>query len=127
MFEVSVTADFSAAHALQGYDGKCANVHGHNFVVEAFVKAGATGSDGITVDFLELKTILRETVSELDHKLLNEVPPFDQVNPTSENIARWIFSVIEERLESDNATLSAVKVAESPDCSVIYTKDEPCA
>ena len=127
MFELCVKAEFSAAHALQGYEGKCANVHGHNFAVEVSVKAGATGSDGITVDFLELKTILRETVAELDHKYLNEVPPFDQVNPTSENIARWIFSVIEDRLGSDNAMLSAVKVAESPDCSVTYTKDGPCA
>ena len=89
-------ADFSAAHALRHYQGKCEAVHGHNFAVEAVVEGGQLTADtGILADFTELKAELRKVLDDLDHRDLNSHPAFIEVNPSSENIAAYIYRALQ--------------------------------
>ncbi len=100
MYEISVERTFAAAHALRGYKGKCERVHGHNYRVRVTLAGERLNTAGLLVDFVDLKRILRETVDSLDHEFLNEVPPFDELNPTAENMARYFHDEIWERLEN---------------------------
>jgi len=120
MYELTVKSEFSAAHALRGYDGNCANVHGHNWSVELNVRAETLTPVGLAVDFRKLKSILRETLAELDHRNLNEIPPFDELSPSSENVAKWLFERMAPAVERLGGRLAAVRVAENDDCSVSY-------
>jgi len=92
MYEIKVIDEFSGAHRLRGYKGKCESVHGHNWRVEACVYAKALDSSGMVMDFKELKKMLGRILVSLDHKDLNKIPYFRKLNPTSENIARFIHS-----------------------------------
>lgn len=118
MYEVSVQEHFDAAHYLRGYQGKCERLHGHRF--EVTVKVGAAGVDeiGLAYDFIELKRHLRQILERFDHACLNDVPPFDRINPSSENIAATIYSDIRERLVG--VSISSVEVCESPGACVTY-------
>jgi len=91
MYEIEITTNFSAAHRLRDYNGKCERLHGHNWKVE--VVAGAMELDplGMVMDFRRLKEKVDRVLEALDHQVLNEVPPFTEVNPTAENIARHVF------------------------------------
>ena len=123
MYEISVVTDFSAAHSLRGYDGKCANVHGHNWRVRVTVRAGETGADGIAIDFRDLKRLTNEVLARLDHTHINEVEPFDRINPTSENIARWLSEQLEPRLTPSHVRLVRVDVQENDTSRVSYFPD----
>ena len=123
MFEVSVREDFSAAHRLRGYPGKCENVHGHNWVVEAFVRCERLDDTGITVDFKEIKEALRSVLAAFDHKDLNQLEPFDKDNPSSENIARYVYRKLSESLNSPAITVSKVSVCETPDACATYWEE----
>jgi len=120
MYELTVEETFSAAHALRGYAGNCANLHGHNWTVELVVRAERLAPTGLAVDFRDMKSVLRETLNGLDHTNLNEVPPFDEISPSSENIARWLFERLSPAIEQFGGRLARVRVAESDDCSVSY-------
>jgi 6-pyruvoyltetrahydropterin/6-carboxytetrahydropterin synthase len=89
MFEVAVEHTFAAAHALRGYRGKCENLHGHNYRVQVVIEGERLNSIGLLYDFKDLKRILREISDRLDHFNLNELPPFEAVNPSAENLARY--------------------------------------
>lgn len=102
MFEIGVEASFSAAHALRDYPGKCANVHGHNFRVQAIVRGEQLSEAGLLVDFSDLKRILRAICEELDHQFLNELEPFLHINPSSEVIARYIYQQMQDRLAQES-------------------------
>ena len=91
MFRLQIEDSFAAAHQLRGYRGKCENLHGHNWRVRILVSVERLDGIGMLVDFGELKTILRRGLASLDHAFLNETPPFEKVNPTSENLARICF------------------------------------
>jgi 6-pyruvoyltetrahydropterin/6-carboxytetrahydropterin synthase len=91
MYTIRVSASFSAAHHLRDYGGKCENPHGHNWRVTACLGGEELDSTGMLFDFGDLKTLLREAIAELDHRDLNTHPYFANVNPTAENIARWIY------------------------------------
>lgn len=121
-YEIRVRSRFSAAHFLRDYRGPCARVHGHGFEVEVAVGGNELGPDQLLMDFHELKEMLERVLDGLDHRFLNEVPPFDRISPTSENIARWVFERMEELMVSAgrNARLLWVGVAESPDTKVVY-------
>src|SRR5690242_21140827 len=84
MFEISVEETFSAGHALRGYKGKCENPHGHNYRVRVNVEGEQLDKIGLLLDFVHLKRILRELIGEVDHKFLNDQPPFDTINPSAE-------------------------------------------
>src|SRR5277367_5050595 len=111
MFEVCVEHTFAAAHALRDYYGKCENLHGHNYRVQVTVRGAELDHAGILVDFSLLKRLLREVTGRLDHQNLNDLPPFDAVNPSAENIARYVYDEIRGRLQPKNAAeLDEVKV-----------------
>ncbi len=88
MYELMVEERFASAHQLRGYKGKCEQMHGHNFKVQVFVSADMLNKIDLAIDFHDLRAMVRETVSNLDHALLNEVFPFTEINPSSENIAK---------------------------------------
>jgi len=91
MFEISVEETFAAGHALRGYRGKCENVHGHNYKVRVTVRGPELGSIGLLFDFKDLKDAIHSTIRKLDHQFLNEVAPFDELNPSAENLAKYFF------------------------------------
>ena len=121
MYTLSVEGHFDAAHALRGYKGKCEKMHGHRFRV--VVKAAASQLDeiGLAYDFTELKGKLNIILERFDHCFINEVPPFDEINPSSENIARTTYEELKTELEEAPAELVAVEVWESPTTGVSYS------
>jgi len=121
MYQVSIEQHFDAAHFLRGYQGKCEALHGHRF--RAVVKIEASGIDkvGMAYDFAELKGHLRDILSRLDHTCLNDVPPFDRINPSSENIASTIYNELLPRLTGSPASISCIEVWESPQSRIVYT------
>jgi 6-pyruvoyltetrahydropterin/6-carboxytetrahydropterin synthase len=91
MFEVNVDETFSAGHALRGYKGKCENPHGHNYKVRVTVQGPELDSIGLLFDFVHLKQILHAIIDTMDHKYLNDQAPFDYINPSAENIAKYFY------------------------------------
>lgn len=118
MFEVSVEYHFDAAHYLRGYQGKCEHVHGHRFRVIAAVHANELDSLGMAYDFTELKRHLQDVVAKFDHICLNDLPVFNESNPSSENIATAVFQELKPRL--GKLSLAWVEVWESPESHVRY-------
>ncbi|MCS6954219.1 MAG: 6-carboxytetrahydropterin synthase QueD [Bryobacterales bacterium] len=110
MFEISVEESFAAAHALRGYRGKCENLHGHNYKVQVTLQGEALDRTGLLVDFAEVKKILHDIIERLDHRNLNEIAPFDRVNPSAENIARYFYEELSRRL-AETAREVPVRVA----------------
>lgn len=121
MFELSVRKEFSAAHHLRDYRGKCEALHGHNWKVEAFVAAAKLNKTGIVADFRDIKGFLGEVLEELDHTYLNELSYFKKYNPTSENIAKYIFDKLETRALKLKVRLLKVTVWESDNAHASYT------
>lgn len=114
MFEVSVEETFAAGHALRGYRGKCENVHGHNYRVRITLEGEQLDNVGLLSDFVRIKQALRAVIEQLDHKFLNDFPPFDTVNPSAENIAKYFYEQAAPRLSGENgARIAAVTVWET--------------
>ena len=113
-YEVIVKGYFDAAHFLRGYPGKCERIHGHRYEAIVSVKAEELSEIGIAYDFSVLRRRLNEVIDKLDHTLLNDTPPFDRINPSAENIARFIYQ------ELDEPRASSVQVWESPQSGTTY-------
>jgi 6-pyruvoyltetrahydropterin/6-carboxytetrahydropterin synthase len=94
MFVLKIVTDFGAAHSLRDYPGDCARLHGHNWGVEVSVEAQELDASGIAIDFREIKKQTKAIVKRLDHQYLNEIPPFDILNPTAENIAKYFYQAV---------------------------------
>jgi 6-pyruvoyltetrahydropterin/6-carboxytetrahydropterin synthase len=122
-FEIYVQTHFSAAHSLKGYPGDCVRVHGHNWLVEAFVKCKELDAVGIGIDFKEVKEALKEVLRGLDHFNLNDLPAFKEVNPTSENIAKFVYRELSGKLNSNSVQVSRVKVSETPGAGATYWEE----
>jgi 6-pyruvoyltetrahydropterin/6-carboxytetrahydropterin synthase len=120
MFELTVETTFSAAHQLKGYMGKCERLHGHNWKVQVHVIAEKLNEIDIAMDFHDLKRLTNEVVSTLDHTILNEIFPFTEKNPSSENIAKWVYDSLRKKIPEQTIQLSAVTVWESEDASATY-------
>ncbi|HXU50088.1 MAG TPA: 6-carboxytetrahydropterin synthase QueD [Candidatus Binatia bacterium] len=122
MFEVSVDATFAAAHRLRGYQGKCEQLHGHNYRVRLVVAGEQLDEVGLLQDFTALKRVLRGVVDKLDHQYLNELPPFDKMNPSAENLARFIHDETAKQLAGQlgEASLAGVTVWETETASATY-------
>ena len=120
MYTISVEQHFDAAHALRGYKGKCEALHGHRYRVVVKVKAYKLDDIGLAYDFIELKGKLKAILDRFDHSLLNDVPPFDKINPSSENIASTIYNEMKSELKDLPVTLDSVEVWESPESGVEY-------
>ena len=123
MYQISVEQHFDAAHFLRGYQGKCEALHGHRFRVVGRIKSPAVNDIGIAYDFMELKQHLADVISRFDHTCLNDVPPFDQINPSSENIAATIYKELQPRLAGAEVSIVSVEVWESPESGVSYSPD----
>lgn len=123
VFEVYVKTHFSAAHRLNGYPGDCARVHGHNWIIEVFVKCSELDRLGIALDFRDIKSAVKAVVSELDHSDLNDLPVFVNENPTSENIARYLYGQLSVRLNTPKNRVSKVKVSETPGAGAFYWEE----
>ena len=100
MFQVSVEETFSAGHALRGYKGKCENPHGHNYRVRVTLEGPQLDSIGLLYDFTHVKRTLREVIGALDHRFLNDLVPFDTINPSAENLAKYFYDETNTRLRS---------------------------
>jgi len=120
MFELMVETTFSAAHQLKGYRGKCERLHGHNWKVQVHVIAEKLNEIDIAIDFHEMKSLTNEVVSALDHSVLNEIFPFTEKNPSSENIAKWVYDSLSKKIQNETIQLSAVTVWESENTSATY-------
>jgi 6-pyruvoyltetrahydropterin/6-carboxytetrahydropterin synthase len=100
MFEVTVEETFAAGHALRGYRGKCENPHGHNYRVRVRLAGKELDRIGLLYDFKDLKGIMNEVIERLDHQYLNDVEPFQQLNPSAENLAKYFFDVANQKLRA---------------------------
>ena len=120
LFEVKVISSFAAAHNLKDFRGKCENLHGHNWKVEVVLRGESLESNGILVDFGEVKAATREALEEVDHKYLNELLFFSQNNPTSENVARFLFEKLSVKLNTGSRRLLSVSAWESADACATY-------
>ena len=122
MYQISVEGHFDAAHYLRDYGGKCENLHGHRFKVVVSLEAKKLDKIGLAYDFTELKRHLGEVLARFDHTSVNDVPPFDKINPSSENIAAEIYKQLKDRFPAE-VVLSSVEVWESPESRVFYSPD----
>jgi 6-pyruvoyltetrahydropterin/6-carboxytetrahydropterin synthase len=121
MYEVMIEEEFSAAHALRGYRGKCENLHGHNWKVEVYVRGEELDHVGMLVDFRELKTATRRVMEYLDHRNLNELKPFDiEMNPSSEHLAGFILHKVAEQISDARVRVYKVRVWETPSTCATY-------
>lgn len=123
MYQISVKQHFDAAHFLRGYRGKCEALHGHRFEVIVKVKSSTVNDIGIAYDFVELKQHLAKILSRFDHACLNDVSPFDKINPSSENIAATIYHELQPGLTGTPVSIACVEVWESPESGVSYSPD----
>ena len=123
IYEVYVKTHFSAAHALRGYPGDCARTHGHNWIIEVYVKCKELDEIGIGVDFRDIKTAVKDVLKGLDHFDLNELQAFKEVNPTSENIAKYLYREIGKVLNTAVLQVSKVKVCETPGAGAFYWEE----
>jgi 6-pyruvoyltetrahydropterin/6-carboxytetrahydropterin synthase len=123
MFLISVEQHFDAAHFLRGYQGKCESLHGHQFRVVVKIRASQVNDIGISYDFALLKRHLADILSRFDHTCLNDVPPFTEINPSSENIAVFVCDEIQPLLAEAPVAIAAVEVWESPQSGISYNPD----
>ncbi|HIJ21310.1 MAG: 6-carboxytetrahydropterin synthase QueD [Gammaproteobacteria bacterium] len=119
-FTLRTISDFAAAHSLREYPGDCQRLHGHNWKVEVEISASELDALGMVVDFKEIKKVTREATDRLDHRYLNELEPFNQINPTAENIARTLYQQISAGLNSERVHVDAVTVWETERASARY-------
>jgi 6-pyruvoyltetrahydropterin/6-carboxytetrahydropterin synthase len=119
MYKLSVESHFDAAHSLRGYQGKCENIHGHRYKVMIRLSAGKLNDIGLAYDFTGLKKELNEVLARYDHQCLNEVAPFDKINPSAENIAKTVYEALEPVLRG--VQFESVTVWESPDAAAEYS------
>lgn len=119
-FELKIRTDFAAAHQLRGYAGDCARLHGHNWRVELYVECSELDDLGMGIDYKIMKRELKAALAGWDHYNLNDVPPFDAINPTSENVARVLYEEMSRRLDDDRLRVSRIVIGETCTASVTY-------
>jgi len=124
MYELMINARFSAAHNLRNYGGKCERLHGHNWKVEVFVRADTLGKDGMVLDFRILREETDKVLEALDHQYLNDLSHFQEEEPSSENIARYIYEALEERLPPHHLRPHKVTAWESEGAGASYLGGE---
>jgi 6-pyruvoyltetrahydropterin/6-carboxytetrahydropterin synthase len=123
-FEVMIERNFSSAHQLRGYKGKCENLHGHNYKIEIYARGSELDNIGLLVDFGELKIAADEVVQYLDHRNINELAPFDEeLNPSAENLARYILERVASRVGDERVQVYKVRCFETPTSIATYQLD----
>ena len=121
--EVYIKTHFSAAHSLEGYPGDCARIHGHNWIIEVFVRCKELNEIGIGIDFRDIKKGVKDVLRNLDHFNLNDLPAFKGMNPTSENIAKFLYKELSRKLNLEHVKISKVKVSETPGAGAFYWEE----
>jgi len=121
MFEVTVEQTFAAGHALRNYRGACENVHGHNYRVRVTVEGEQLDATGLLVDFLDINQLISGAVGYLDHRFINDLPPFDEINPSAENMAKYFYDRLSAGLKNEAPVrISEVRVWETDTTSAVY-------
>ena len=121
MYELRIVTQMAAAHQLREFSGKCEKLHGHNWKIEIYVTGGELGPNGILIDFKLIKEAAHRVVQKLDHTFLNELKPFQDKNPSSENIAHFVFNSLSQELDNDQVKVSKVTAWESDTACATYT------
>lgn len=121
MFEITIEETFAAGHALRNYHGRCENVHGHNYRCQVMVEGEQLDENGLLVDFVELKKVVHGVLDRMDHQWLNDFPPFDKLNPSAENIARYIYEQVSGGLMGhDGVRVGWIRLWETDTSSAVY-------
>lgn len=120
MFELKIKKGFASAHQLRGFHGQCENLHGHNWKVEVFVCGQKLDKDGLLMDFKEIKKKTEVFMDMLDHKFLNDLAPFTDINPSSENISKYLFESLSKEINTEDINVSKVTVWESDTACASY-------
>jgi 6-pyruvoyltetrahydropterin/6-carboxytetrahydropterin synthase len=120
---LKIVTDFASAHTLRDYPGQCSRMHGHNWKVEAEVEATKLDDIGMGIDFKAIKQQTKIITDQLDHRYLNDIPPFDTINPTAENIAAWIYSELSQALNGPDISVKAITLWETERACVRYSED----
>lgn len=130
MFTIQVRSEFAAAHRLRDVEGPCARHHGHNYRVEAVIAANALDAHRRVMDVQELRALVDGVVDRVDHRDLNDLPPFDEINPTAEAVAAWLYRELHTALAAaapEHVRLDRVRLWETPDVCVTYREGSPDA
>lgn len=122
-YTMKILLDFAAAHFLREYEGVCSRLHGHNWKVEVQVATTQLDNVGMGMDFKVIKDATRKLIGKLDHRNLNDIPPFDKINPTAENISEFLYAELSKELNTDGIKVSAVTLWETDRACVTYTED----
>ena len=122
MFVLKIVTDFASAHSLRNYPGDCSRLHGHNWQVEVSVCSQVLDDNGIAIDFREIKKQTKLVIKRVDHQYLNEIEPFDVLNPTAENIAKYFFHEVGLLVNSENVKVKDVVIWETPRSAVTYSE-----
>jgi 6-pyruvoyltetrahydropterin/6-carboxytetrahydropterin synthase len=120
MYELRVITQFAAAHRLRNFKGKCEKLHGHNWRIEVIVEGEKLNDAGLLIDFKEVKDDTNRVLEELDHSFLNELSQFKDQNPSSENIAAYIFEKLSSKLNDNRIKVTKVTAWESDSASTSY-------
>jgi 6-pyruvoyltetrahydropterin/6-carboxytetrahydropterin synthase len=122
MYELKIITQFAAAHQIRGIEGGCERLHGHNWKVEVFVSGDKLDENGLLIDFRVMKDKTEALMEELDHKFLNELEPFTTLNPSSENVSRYVYEALSRQLNTDTIRISKITVWESDSACASYTE-----
>jgi 6-pyruvoyltetrahydropterin/6-carboxytetrahydropterin synthase len=122
-YTLKVVSDFASAHTLRGYPGACSRMHGHNWKVETEIEASSLDETGMAIDFKTIRQATIEHTDKLDHRYLNEIEPYDTINPTAENIAANIFESLSNSLNTNSVRVKAITLWETERACVRYTED----
>ena len=122
MFVLKIVTDFASAHSLRNYPGDCSRLHGHNWQVEVSVCSQVLDDNGIAIDFREIKKQTKLVIKRVDHQYLNEIEPFDVLNPTAENIAKYFFDEVGLLVNNENVKVKDVVIWETPRSAVTYSE-----
>jgi len=123
-YTLKILTDFASAHTLRNYPGQCRRMHGHNWKLEVEVSAYSLDEQGMAMDFKTIKNSARELCAQLDHRYLNDISPFDRINPTAENLAAFFYQGLSKKLNNERAQISAVTLWETDRACVRYTEDK---
>ncbi len=123
MFVLKIVTDFASAHSLRDYPGDCARLHGHNWQVEMLVAAKELDKSGMAIDFRDIKKNTKAVIKRLDHQYLNDIAPFDKLNPTAENIAKYFFEEVGQLINTKDVRVKEVTIWETLRASVTYSED----
>ena len=122
MYQITIETHFSSAHRLRDYNGECERLHGHNWKVQISVASDVLNDLGMVMDFKDIKSNVKPLIGKLDHQYLNDIPPFTEINPTTENISKYLFDEFSKLINTDQIKVTKVEVWESTTSSASYTR-----